>query len=86
MPYPHRARTPRRRSNHRSLCCGGGSLPVTPVASGPRQVAPIHRTAHRSWRAIGRRSDARCRPCRGFSTRACVTGMTPLAPNRPPAV
>jgi hypothetical protein len=25
------------------------------------------------------------RPCRGLSTRACVTGVTPLAPNRPSA-
>jgi hypothetical protein len=44
-PYPRRARTPRRRSDHRSLRCDGGSLPVTAVASGPRQVAPIHRPA-----------------------------------------
>jgi hypothetical protein len=85
VSYPRRARTPRRRSDHRSLRCDGGNSPVTPVASGPCQVAPIHRPAHRPWHAIGRRSDACRRPCCGLSTRACVTGVTPLAPNRPSA-
>jgi hypothetical protein len=68
-PYPRRARTPRHRSDHRSLRCASGSSPVPSVESGPRQVASIHRPAHRPWRAIGRRSGARRRPCRDLSTR-----------------
>jgi hypothetical protein len=36
---------------------------VPSVASGPREVALIHRPAHRQWRAIGRRSDTHRRPC-----------------------
>jgi hypothetical protein len=31
---------------------------LPPVASWPRQVALIHRSTHRPWRAIGRRSGA----------------------------
>jgi hypothetical protein len=77
--------TPRRRSDRWSLCCAGGSSPVPPVASGPRQVALIHRPAHCPWRAIGRRSDARRRPSRDLSTRARVIVVTSLAPNRPQA-
>jgi hypothetical protein len=50
------------------------------VASGPRQVALIHRPTHRLWRAIGRRSGARRRPCPGLSTRASGTGVTPPTP------
>jgi hypothetical protein len=55
------------------------------VAGGPRQVASIHRPAHRPWCAIGRRSGARRRPSRDLSTRARVIVVTSLAPNRPPA-
>jgi hypothetical protein len=62
-PYPRRARTSRRRSDHRSLRCTGGSTPVPSVASGPCKVALIHRPAHCPWRAICRRSGARRRPC-----------------------
>jgi hypothetical protein len=67
-------------SDRRSLRCAGGSTPVPPVASGPRQVALIHRPAHRPWRAIGRRSGARRRPCPDLSTRASGTGVTPPTP------
>jgi hypothetical protein len=38
---------------------------------------------HRPRRAIGRRGDARRRPCCGLSTRACVTGVTSPTHNRP---
>jgi hypothetical protein len=85
-PYPRRLRSPRRRSDHRSLCCDGGSSPVTVVASGPHQVVPIHRSAHRPWRPIGRRSGARRRPCSDPSAHGCVTGVTPLAPTDLPRV
>jgi hypothetical protein len=44
VSYPRRARTPRRRSDQRLLRCVGVNSPVTFVASGPCQVAPIHRT------------------------------------------
>jgi hypothetical protein len=50
------------------------------VASGLRQVALIHRPAHRPWRAIGRRSGARRRPCPSLSTRASGTDMTSPTP------
>jgi hypothetical protein len=83
--YPRRARTPRHRSDCWSLRCAGGSTPVPSVASGPHQVAPIHRSAHRPWRAIGRRSGARRRPSHDLSTRARVVVVTSLVPNRPPA-
>jgi hypothetical protein len=82
---PRRARTPRHRSDHRSLRSAGGDSPVPSVASGPRQVVLIHRPAHRPWRAISRRSGARRRPCPGLSTRASGTGVTPPTPNQPPA-
>jgi hypothetical protein len=49
----------RHRSDPWSLRSAGGSSPVPSVASGPRQVALIHRPAHRPWSAIGRRSGAR---------------------------
>jgi hypothetical protein len=62
-PYPHRARTPRRRSDRRSMRSASGDSPMSSVASGPRQVALIHRPAHRPWRAIGCRSGTRRRPC-----------------------
>jgi hypothetical protein len=39
--------------------------------------------AHHPRRAIGCRGDARRRPCRGLSTRACVTGVTSPTHNRP---
>jgi hypothetical protein len=62
MPYPHRAHTPRCRSDHRSLRCVGVNSPVTFVASGPCQVAPIHRTgappAVRHWPPERRTSPA----------------------------
>jgi hypothetical protein len=61
----------------------GVNSPVTFVASGPCQVAPIHRTGAPPRRTIGRRGDACRRPCRGLSTRACVTGMTSPTHNRP---
>jgi hypothetical protein len=51
------------RSDRQSPRCAGGSTPVPSVASGPRQVALIHQPTHRPWRAIGRRSGARRRPC-----------------------
>jgi hypothetical protein len=56
---------------------------MTFVASGPCQVAPIQRTGAPPRRAIGRRGDARRRPCRGLSTHACVTGVTSPTHNRP---
>jgi hypothetical protein len=82
-PYPRQACTPRRRSDRWSLRCAGGSSPVASVASGPCQVASIHRPAHRLWCAIGRRSGARRRPSRVLSTRARVVVGTSLAANRP---
>jgi hypothetical protein len=57
-----------RRSDRWSLRCAGGSSHVPSVASGPRQVVSIHWPAHRPWRAFGRRSGARRRPCRDLST------------------
>jgi hypothetical protein len=53
VSYPHRVRTPRCWSDHRSLRCDGMNSLVTFVASGPCQVAAIHRTdappAARHW-------------------------------------
>jgi hypothetical protein len=78
--YPRRALTPRRRRDRRSLRSVGGDSPVPSVASGPRQVVLIHRPAHRPWRAIGRQSGARRRPCPGPSMCASGTGVTPPTP------
>jgi hypothetical protein len=73
-------------SPSRRIFIGSHSLPPLWFAvSVLHEVAPIHRPAHRPWRAIGPRSDAHRRPCCGLSTRVCVTGVTPLAPNRPSA-
>jgi hypothetical protein len=53
VPYPGRARMPRSQSDHRSLRYAGVNSPVTFVASGLCQVAPIHRIgappAARHW-------------------------------------
>jgi hypothetical protein len=83
VPYLRRARTPRHWSDHRSWHNVGVNSPVTSVASGSWQVAPIHQTGAHPRRAIGRRGDARRRPHRGLSTRACVTGVTSPLHNRP---
>jgi hypothetical protein len=83
VPYPHRARTARRRSDHRSLCCVSVNSPVTFMASDRARWRQSTGPAHHPRRAIGRRGDARRRPCRGLSTHACVTGVTPPTHNRP---
>jgi hypothetical protein len=77
VPYPRRARTPRRR-----LVTAQRRRGLTRAIRGkwPRQVALIHQPTHRLWRAIGRRSGARRRPCPGLSTCASGTGMTPPTP------
>jgi hypothetical protein len=83
-PYPCRARTPRHQSDRWSLCCAGRSTPVPFVASGPRLVVLIHQPAYCPWRAIGRRSGARRRPC-PRPLHACKWHRRdPTYPNRPP--
>jgi hypothetical protein len=86
VPYPHRARTPRHRSDHRSLRCVGVDSPVTIVASGPCQVAPIHRTdappAARHWPSGRRTSPAMLWPLHAcLCHRRDLTNSQPAVPN-----